>query len=166
MKIGNEHLYHGAVLNQIAEHPQFTAINALRVGGETSRSAFKINNDIAVYIKYATQPTAPYREYVFNFNADNLLELTNISDADNDLFLALVCVRAKEICCFSYGILVDLIAERRRQRGANEDQYTILVTLNRRESFRVWMNAPGERGAYLREPDVISRNACPTVLFR
>ena len=30
MKIGNEHLYLGAVLNQIAEHPQFTAINALR----------------------------------------------------------------------------------------------------------------------------------------
>ena len=57
MKIGNEHLYHGAVLNQIAEHPQFTAINALRVGGETSRSAFKINNDIAVYIHKIRDPT-------------------------------------------------------------------------------------------------------------
>ena len=41
MKITNEHLHHGAVLNQIAEHRQFTAINALKVKGKVSRSAFK-----------------------------------------------------------------------------------------------------------------------------
>ncbi len=29
MKIRDEHLYHEAVLNQIAEHPRFTAINTL-----------------------------------------------------------------------------------------------------------------------------------------
>ena len=29
MKIRDEHLYHGAVLNQIAEHPRFTAINTI-----------------------------------------------------------------------------------------------------------------------------------------
>lgn len=166
MKITQEHLYHGAVLNQIAEHPQFTAINSLLVRGRTSRSAFKINNDIAVFIKYATQPIGPYQEYTFGFNSDNLSELKSISDAGNELFLALVCVGEKEICCFSYDILVDLIAERRRQRGVDEDQYTILVTLNQYESFRVGMNAPGQRGIYVGERPVISRNACPNALFR
>ncbi len=29
MKIRDEHLYRGAVLNQIAEHPRFTAINTI-----------------------------------------------------------------------------------------------------------------------------------------
>jgi len=40
MKIREENLYHGAALNQVAEHKRFTAINALKVKGKTSRSAF------------------------------------------------------------------------------------------------------------------------------
>jgi len=31
MKIRDEHFYHGAALNQIAEHEKFTAINTLKV---------------------------------------------------------------------------------------------------------------------------------------
>lgn len=34
MKIHDDHLYHGAALTQIAEHPLFIAINALKVGGK------------------------------------------------------------------------------------------------------------------------------------
>jgi len=31
MNIDDNHMYHGAALIQIAEHPQFTAINSLKV---------------------------------------------------------------------------------------------------------------------------------------
>ena len=55
MKIQDEHFYHGAVLNQIAEHEQFTAINALTVYGKKVKGAYKVNNDIAVYLKYASK---------------------------------------------------------------------------------------------------------------
>lgn len=36
MKIHDDHLYHGAALTQIAEDDQFTAINALKLGGKTT----------------------------------------------------------------------------------------------------------------------------------
>lgn len=57
MKITDEHLYHGAALTQIAEHPSFTAINGIRIGGKLHRSAFRINDSIGVYFKYASKPT-------------------------------------------------------------------------------------------------------------
>ncbi len=38
MTIHDDHMYHGAALIQIAEHPQFTAINSLKLGGVTKPS--------------------------------------------------------------------------------------------------------------------------------
>jgi hypothetical protein len=46
MKINDDHMYRGAALTQIAEHPRFTAINAFKF----SRSAFKANDGIGIYI--------------------------------------------------------------------------------------------------------------------
>ena len=60
MKIRLEHQYHGAALNQIAENENFTAINSLETNGENDRSAFIINNDKVVYLKYATKPNKSY----------------------------------------------------------------------------------------------------------
>jgi hypothetical protein len=54
MKITDEHMIHGAALTQIAEHKQFTSINAFIHKGKTSRSAFKINDGIAVFLKFAS----------------------------------------------------------------------------------------------------------------
>ena len=34
MKIDDDHMYHGAVLLQIAEHPRFTAINTIELSGQ------------------------------------------------------------------------------------------------------------------------------------
>ena len=59
MKINDDHMYHGAALTQIAEHPQFTAINAFKHANRPSRSAFRINDDIGVYLKYASKPKGP-----------------------------------------------------------------------------------------------------------
>ena len=69
MKINDDHMYHGAALTQIAEHEQFTAINAFEHGGKTSRSAFIVNHDIGVYLKYAGKPVGRYKEYQFTFLA-------------------------------------------------------------------------------------------------
>lgn len=164
--IREEHLYHGAVLNQIADHRQFTAINALKVGGKTSRSAFKVNDDIAVYIKYAVNPVGRYREFVFTFNKANMKELVDTNEAGNNLHLALVCAKDKEICCFPYAKLAELIELRKQEAGKIESQYTLLVTLKKGEAFRVYMMQPGRRKVYLADPMKVRRNACPDALFR
>ena len=64
---------------------------------------------------------------MFNFNADNLLELTSISDADNDLFLALVCVRAKEI---AGATLAELEMNKAALRLPTYPRYDMLLKLD------------------------------------
>jgi hypothetical protein len=95
VKVNDDHIYHGAALTQIAEHPQFTAINAFKTPGGISRSAFKINDDIGVYLKYATKPKPPHSEYQFTFRKDHLKELQDIAEKVSQVHVALVCVAAK-----------------------------------------------------------------------
>ena len=166
MKIQDEHLYHGAVLNQIAEHERFTAINALTVFGNPVKSAFRVNDDTAVYLKYARKPHGSYDEYLFTFHQSNLEEIANISQVGNNLHLALVCVQDREVCCIPYSVLVALVEKRIELHGGNEDQYTLLVNLPKNKSFRVSMNAPRVKGRYVDTPITIPRNACPDALFR
>ena len=97
MKINDDHMFHGAALTQIAEHPEFTAINAFKMGKRVSRSAFRINDDIGVYVKYASKPKAPFDEYVFTFNSEHLEELDAIAKVVSDAYLALVCVEGRHI---------------------------------------------------------------------
>ena len=79
MQIREEHLYHGAALNQIADHEQFTAIHTLKFKDDESRSAFRVNDDITVYLKYCTKPSSSFGEYKFTFNNSHLQELRNIA---------------------------------------------------------------------------------------
>ncbi|HUX27663.1 MAG TPA: hypothetical protein VMV39_02700, partial [Terracidiphilus sp.] len=80
MHINDDHMYHGAALIQLAEHEQFTAINALKIKGKVVPVAYRINDDIAVYLKYATKPTAnKLKEYPFTFAQKQLEELEQIS---------------------------------------------------------------------------------------
>ncbi len=167
MKIRNEHLYHGAVLNQIAEHPRFTAINALKVKGEVvSRSAFKVNNDIGVYLKISRTRKGTFGEYRFTFNQQHVKELRHLAEAGNDLHLALICVEDREICCLTYKELTNLLEERRTALSQEANQYQLLITLEPRQAFRVYMNQPGRREYLLGDPLKIPRNRCPDVLFR
>lgn len=46
--------------------------------GSNSRSAFIINNDTAVYLKYASKPTKTYGEYIFTFTESHLSELAQL----------------------------------------------------------------------------------------
>jgi hypothetical protein len=115
MRIDDNHLYHGAALIQIAEHEQFTAINSLMNSAGKSRSAYRINTDIAVYLKYAAKPAKSYDEFIFTFQERQLDELAAIANSLPKLFLAMVCVR--EICCLPYQRLIEMIAARERERG-------------------------------------------------
>src|ERR1700730_11063603 len=110
MKIDDDHLYHGAALIQIAEHPQFTAINSFKGKLADYENAYRINSDIAVYLKYASKPTKSHQEYVFTFNKANLAELEALAKVNGKTFLALVCVDAREVCCLPYDQLLRLIA--------------------------------------------------------
>ena len=166
MKILEEHFNHGAALNQIAEHKSFTAINALKVKGKTYRSAFKINDRIAVYLKYCTNPKGRYREYQFTFSKSQLRELTDIGAVGDNLHLALVCVKDREICCIPYKDFTNMIEARQEDAGCKEDQYQLLVTLKKSQAFRIYMNQYGRKNAMLGKEQKVTRKSFPNELFK
>ena len=137
MRIDDDHLYHGAALIQIAEDPHFTAINSMKLASGISRNAYRINADLGVYLKYASKPTPSHGEYVFTFLRTHLDELAAIAEVTARSFVALVCVRDREICCLPYPDLKGLIERRRSAKGVSEDQYSVLVTAPPRSKFRV-----------------------------
>lgn len=166
MKVHDDHLYHGAALIQIAEHPQFTAINSFKTGDGVSRSAFRINDDIGVYLKYASKPKKPFYEYQFTFQDSHLEELKEIANSTNRLYLALVCVEARHICALSFKKLLGLIDRRVERMGSSENQYALLVTMPANKAFRVYLNLPGKRKKMLGKPLLVPRNEFPGVLFQ
>jgi hypothetical protein len=109
-------MYHGAALTQIAEHPQFTAINAFHRGTEKSRCGFLVNDDIGIYLKYATKKTSSFGEFVFTFTKSHIAEIDALAVKAEKTFVVLICVKAKEICCIRRKELHALIARRRRER--------------------------------------------------
>lgn len=166
MKIDDDHLFHGAALIQIAEDPHFTAINTLQYKGKSCKVAYRINDTIAVYLKYASTPLKSTNEFQFVFTTSQLRELEGIAQVEEKLFLALVCVKDREICGIPYSLLLDLIARRRAAKGSRESQYSLLVTVEQGKSLRVYVNEPGRRMQILGKPLVVSRNAFPAVLFQ
>lgn len=165
MKIHDDHLYHGSALIQIAEHAQFTAINALRLGTKVVRVAYKINADIAVYFKYSTKPNATSGEYLFTFSKDHLEELENIARTNPKTFVALVCVKDREVCGISHSELLELVARREKALGHAEDSTSVLVTAPENKGLRVYVNAPGVKGKFLGKEKIVSRSAFPGIVF-
>lgn len=165
MKIHDDHLYHGSALIQLAEHAQFTAINALQLGKKTIRTAYKVNNDIAVYLKYASKPAGAFSEYVFTFTTEHLTEIASIAKVTPKTFLVLVCVKDREICCLSHVQLLELVARREKALGQTEDNLTVLVTAPANKSLRAYVNSPGKKRIILERELVISRGAFPGDVF-
>ena len=164
VKINDDHMYHGAALTQIAEHPKFTAINAFDFDGKPSRSAFKINHNIGLFLKYATKPNQQ-NEYIFTFNQAHLRELKGLTNENRDAFLALVCVEDREICCINYNLFLELSKRREEAKEAREEQFQIVITIPVRKSFRVYVNEPGKRGCILGKEEVVSRKDFPGKIF-
>lgn len=165
MKIHDDHMYHGAALIQIAEHPEFTAINSLKIKGNVLRNSYKINDGIGIHLKYASKPKKAFREYPFTFHQDEIEELAAINGAVEKLFVALVCVKDREICCLSYEELIAFIEARAKEKGAPEPQYVVLVTAPKNKSLRAYVSAPGVKKTILGKALVVSRKAFPDVLF-
>ncbi len=165
MNIKDDHLYHGAALTQIAEHPQFTAINSVTEKGNASRSSFLINKGAVVFLKYATAAKGRFAEYKFTFTRQHLNEIEKLSKKYDLVVAALVCVKAREICCLTNDQLVSLIDRRIKEKGDGEDQYQVLVTVPKGKKFRVYLNQPGRRKIILGDELLIARNAFPNALF-
>ena len=165
MKIRDDHMFHGAALIQIAEHPRFTAINSLVVGKKKSRDAYRINNNSGVALKYANKLTRAYREHTFTFTRSNLRELKQISKAVKRLFIAMVCVKGKEICCISHDDLTKIVNERFKITGKKENQYVLLVRVIDGKKLRLYQNFPGKRKKIIKPERLVSRNAFPKMLF-
>jgi hypothetical protein len=162
MNIAADHMYHGAALIQIAEHPQFTSINSLKVKSEVVRNTFEINDGIGIHLKYASKPNGKYEEYAFTFTSDHLGRVDKVT---HKLFLGLVCVEGKHICALPYPDFAELIERRRNDKKANEDQYTLLLTLPKDSAFRVYVSPAGNKGKILGNPLKIARNRFPSALF-
>jgi hypothetical protein len=164
MKINDDHMYHGAALTQIAEHPTFKAINAFWQNGKKSSCAFRINDTTGIYIKYAAAPRGLVKEYIFTFTKSHLEELATLREHCTKVFVVLVCIRTKEICVISNGQLQQLISIRQRVRGQEEKQYQVLVTAPLNKQFRVYVNRPARKGIMLGQ-ELVRRNAFPELLF-
>jgi hypothetical protein len=164
MKINDDHMYHGAALTQIAEHPTFKAVNAFWLNGKKSHAAFRINDTTGIYVKYAGLPHGFVKEYIFTFTKAHLNELAVLREHCTRVFVVLVCIRIKEICVVSYGQFGEMIGLRKKARSEDEDQYQLLVTAPPNKQFRVYVNHPGRKGVMMGET-LVRRNAFPELLF-
>ena len=159
-----EHEYIGAALMQIAEHEQFTAINSMQIKGAKINNAFKINNNIGLLCKYASEPNSG-GEYLFTFQEDHLDAIHKIAKHNDHAYFALVCIEDAEICCLSIEDLNTLIDYRKKSAGRDEDVYQILVTAEQGKSLRAYVNAAGKKSTIAGKKITVARNAFPNVLF-
>ncbi len=171
--IDKDHLYYGAAVIQIAEHPSFTAINDFKRRRKTIRCAYWVNQDIGIYLKYRTNAdrevswgSKDANEYDFVFTKDSLTHLAAMSQKARRAFVGFVCVQDKQICCLSVDELNTLIAARRSSKGAAEAQYTIVVALPEGSKFRVYVTPPNRRNKVLGRPILVARKDFPDKLFR
>ncbi|MEI6258390.1 MAG: hypothetical protein WCR46_00585 [Deltaproteobacteria bacterium] len=164
MKIRIEQQNVGAAVMQIAEHPNFTAINTLKIEGNRVNNGFLINGDIAVLCKYASEPNDS-GEYVFTFNEEHIKNISKIQKGKHNIFFALVCVEDGEICCLTENDFSTLVRRRKKSAKVDEDQYYFLVTLKKGTSFRVYVNAAGKKGIIAGKMLTIARSAFPNLIF-
>jgi len=164
MKIHERHERHGAAMLQIAEHFSFTTINAFRVGSERSVNAYTVNDNIGMYLKYATKPHGAWDEYKFTFNREHLTEIASLNSKRERTFVALVCWEDREVCCIRYKQLLSMIELRRKRLGDDEDVYTVYVQAPKHAEFRAYISPPGKKGKMLGEVRV-ARNAFPSCVF-
>jgi hypothetical protein len=164
MRIDDDHLYHGAALIQIAEHPEFTAINSIKIRGRAFRSAFRINDDVGIYLKYR-KSVNDLDEYTFTFLESHIDELRQLAAVVPRLFLVLVCVDGREICCTGYGTFRKLLEQRRFFERVKHKTFTLVVRLRDHERFHVYANKPHRKGIMLGHR-IVPRSGFPARIFR
>ena len=172
MKINQYHLYHGAVLIQIAEHPSFTAINVIRDSGKVVRCAYWVNDNIGIYLRYRTVPerrtTMQGRNaslYQFQFGNEALTRLGSMHRKSHAMFLCMVCVEDSQICCVPYESFNTLVKWRKARMRRSERTFILTVELLPGCGFRVYGTAPNSRRAPRGEPILVARGDFPSRLF-
>lgn len=136
------------------------------LNGQPAHNAFRVNDNIGVYLKYSSVPVSKYREYRFTFTSGHLDLLQKLATVTGRVFVAMVCIKGREICSLPYDSLLELVERRRKAKGATEGQYVIPVVLPDGKSFRVYINTPGEKGTILGKQLVVARRDFPSALFR
>lgn len=53
------------------------------------------------------------------------------------MFIVLICVDDRAICCLTYENLFELIRRRENEKGSAQEQYVLLVTAAKGKNFRV-----------------------------
>jgi hypothetical protein len=172
MYIHDDHMHYGSAIIQVAEDRHCTAIKALHYCGRLSRCAFRVEfrkKRIGLYVKYRSEPDVR-KPPLYNFPVDkyNLGELESMRKKRRlRVFLALVCVKASQICCLPYKDFRRMIEKRREEIGKREPQYVIKVSLPRGCYFRVGVSTPGKKGGMetLLEKMQIPQSNFPKGLF-
>jgi hypothetical protein len=136
----------------------------MKIKGEGINNAFKINNNIGLLCKYASEPN-PGGEYLFTFQSDHIDAVAKIAKHNDHAFIALVCVEDSEICCLSIEQFNTLIGNRKKSAGNDEDLYQVLVTAEQGKSLRAYVNAAGKKGKVAGKPITVARNAFPNEIF-
>lgn len=105
MPIPQKSFYHGAVLAEITEDRHFTSIN--KVPSLNSSSAYQINHNIGVYIKYTTITNSG--SWRFTFAADHQDEIRRLFEFFRDnTFIVFVCEN-EGICIVDFGVFASCI---------------------------------------------------------
>jgi hypothetical protein len=85
MPVNEMDTYHGLALMQIIKSDDFTSINRFDT---TVRSAYIINHNTGLYVKYSTREQSPWR---FSFSADEWQRLTSLVSRYPRTFIVFVC---------------------------------------------------------------------------
>ncbi len=167
MRIHDDHFYHGAALVQVVEHPKFEAIDVLTVNGSRCETGFLVNQRTALYMRYRKEKKPSFDEHVFKFSDESVSEIKRARREHERLFLGLVCVEGREICCLPYETFTSVLKKRRAAEGPDRSaSFDIIVALPARGRFQVYANAPRQRGTILSgTKHVIPRGDFPSALF-
>ena len=159
-KIVDRHKYHGSALIQIAEHDEFTSINRIELPGVGFGSAFSVNEEIGIFLKYATTPsnTEPL-EYAFRFSKENMDGIKVLKEDLGDAYALLIISDdardINEICCVPYRVLSELKGYRDRRNenlGKNKEfGVDLYVQIRNDQLFEVNVKSPGKPGYAWRE---------------
>lgn len=84
--IGEKEIYHGVALARLVQD----AGQAISIASwaSVSRSAYVLNDSIALYLKYSTKRLSPWS---FEFSSDHAHEIRDLSSLFRSLWLVLIC---------------------------------------------------------------------------
>ena len=173
VKIFDRQVYHGSALIQIAEHDKFTSINRIDLQGVGFRSVFSVNEEIGIFLKYATTPsnTEPL-EYSFRFSKGNMDGIKVLKKDLGDAYALLIVSDdardINEICCVPYRMLAELKGYRDRRNEAlgknKEFGVDLYVQIRNGQLFEVNVKSPGKPGYAWREK-VTEELPFPDIIF-